>query len=122
MGRHGLVKNRMKKLRELQGKMFSKDEDELDSNDAWRYCRAPVNAFNHRRHTVIIPSWLHDADWGPGALPALHEQKQTPIRFARMCGLQMMQCGAQMQLGWHSTTGPMQPMSVPGQHNAHLML
>ena len=58
MGRHGMVKNRLSRLKMLQGMMFSKDEQELDENDAWRYCRAPVEAFNKRRLTLFIPSWL----------------------------------------------------------------
>ena len=62
MGRHGIHKNRFKKLQQLQAMMFSKDEDELDENDPWRYCRAPVEAFNRRRCTLIIPSWLLDGD------------------------------------------------------------
>ena len=62
MGKHGLTKNRFKKMRELQGQMFSKDEDGLDENDPWRYCRAPVRAFNDRRRRLIVPSWLLDLD------------------------------------------------------------
>ena len=58
MGKHGLTKNRLARLRGLQAMMFSKDEDELDENDPWRYCRAPVHAFNQRRHTLVVPSWL----------------------------------------------------------------
>ena len=62
MGRHGMSKNRLKKMRELQAQMFSVDEDELDANDPWRYCRAPIAAFNLRRRSLVIPSWLLTLD------------------------------------------------------------
>jgi hypothetical protein len=57
VGRHGLTKNRFKKMRELAAMMFSKDEDELNETDPWRYCRAPVEAYNDRRRRLIVPSW-----------------------------------------------------------------
>ena len=62
MGRHGMSKNRLKKMRELQALMYSTDEAELDPNDPWRYCRPPVRAFNRRRCTLIIPSWMLTLD------------------------------------------------------------
>ena len=58
MGRHGMHKNRFRRLEMLQGTMFTKDEDELDENDPWRYCRSPLEAFNARRTSLINPSWL----------------------------------------------------------------
>ena len=62
MGQHGMTKNRLTKMRQLQAMMFSKDEDELNEKDPWRYCRAPVEAYNDRRRRLIIPSWLLDED------------------------------------------------------------
>jgi hypothetical protein len=58
VGRHGMTKNRFKKLRELHTMMFSKDEEDLDETDPWRYSRAPIIAFNSLRHKQVIPSWL----------------------------------------------------------------
>jgi len=41
---------------------LSKDEDELDENGPWRYCRSPLRAFDERRAALIIPSWLMTLD------------------------------------------------------------
>ncbi|KAL3897530.1 MAG: hypothetical protein SGPRY_013031, partial [Prymnesium sp.] len=38
--------------------MFDTDETELDPTNPWRYCRAPINAFNQQRRRHITPSWL----------------------------------------------------------------
>ena len=62
MGRHGMHKNRFRRLEALQAQMFSKDEDELDENDPWRYCRSPLRAFDERRAALINPSWLMTLD------------------------------------------------------------
>lgn len=62
MGRHGMHKNRLRRLEGLQAMMFTRDEDELDENDPWRYCRAPLEAFNARRKSLIIPGWLLTVD------------------------------------------------------------
>ena len=62
VGRHGMTKNRFKKLRQLHAMMFSADELDLNENDKWRYCRAPVSAFNDRRRRLIVPSWLLSGD------------------------------------------------------------
>ena len=58
IGRHGMHKSRFKKLRELSALMFAVDESELDETDPWRYCRAPITAFNERRRRLVVPSWV----------------------------------------------------------------
>lgn len=56
-GKHGLSKNRADHLKSLHQQMFSAEEEELDPEDDWRYCRAAVASFNERRK-LISPSWL----------------------------------------------------------------
>mmetsp|Transcript_49491 Transcript_49491/g.123045 ORF Transcript_49491/g.123045 Transcript_49491/m.123045 type:complete len:729 (+) Transcript_49491:264-2450(+) len=98
LGVHGLTKNRFEKLRHLQGMMFDVDETGLDPTDSYRYCRAPVEAFNYHRRNSIIPSWLLVCDesmsaWtgtegvldgvnaSPKPIPLLHfiERKPEPL-------------------------------------------
>ena len=62
IGKHGMHKNRFKKLRELMGMPFPKAEMQLDATDPWRYSRAPVLAFNQRRWRLVVPSWLITGD------------------------------------------------------------
>ena len=57
-GRHGMAKNRFKVLRALFGQLHTLSEDELDPNDEWRYCRAPVDSFNEHYLEVFSPSWF----------------------------------------------------------------
>jgi len=59
MGRHGMHKNRLRRFEGLQAKMFTRDEDELDENDPWRYCRAPVG-LQHAPHLSHHPVVAHD--------------------------------------------------------------
>lgn len=58
MGRHGMHKNRFKKLRSLHRFFYAKDEEGLSPTNPFRYCSAIVDHFNEHRVKRFIPSWL----------------------------------------------------------------
>ena len=57
LGRHGVKRARHRKFKELACLMFSVNEDELKTDDPWRYSRPPIEAYNQWRQLLIEPSY-----------------------------------------------------------------
>lgn len=58
MGRHGMHKNRFKRMQALHRHFYPKDEHGLNPLDPYRYCAAIVDSFNAERFQRFEPSHL----------------------------------------------------------------
>ena len=57
MGRHGMSKNRFEVLLGLAGKLYPLNQEEIDTENPWRFSEMPVDAMNAHMPTVINPGW-----------------------------------------------------------------
>ena len=62
LGKHGMTRNRFKKLRKIIPMFFDKDEEDLRPDDPWRYSKPPFVMFNEWRQKKYVASWLLTED------------------------------------------------------------